>query len=346
MGVLEAGLQLANQSYSYESCSPARNCVEKKSLKKPESDQVVLSAEHEEGTKPVEQPSFFTRAVQWVVNLGRGLVNGIKQPFCRAFNFVQGCRVRNHLESIADERGNDDQSLRTFHASHEFDLANPDNERALFRYYRSNSDKPAVILVLGNSQNFDEDAGINRLAQRLHQDGHPVLALRAGNVLRGLSYGLHLSSNPGQNVCYRYESNRQIIDDLRQRRGIFSDLRSSGCVLGGYSLGAGTVVRYTHEQNSNNGIPIIAGVCMDGIDDPLELGIAERRRPKINGPVINIHQNNSYCLNGEPHDDSRHGDVTLCFSNETHNSIDERAVEPAYNFLRRVVSRANSNTRP
>ena len=343
MGVAEVSLRLPNSLSVCENHLQTESSTSALPSSRVDRDQVVLCDENRIENPPVAQPSFFTRAVQWAVNLGRGLVNIVKWPFCKAFELVQGCRVSSSLQELSSERGSDNDSLKAFHVSHEFNLSNPDNERALFRYYRSNSDKPAVILTLGNSQNFDDDNGINRLAQRLNREGHPVLILRSGNFLRGVPFALGLSSNPLQNTEFRYESGRQIINDFRARRGLFSDVRSTNCVLGGYSLGARAIVRYSQEESSNTDMPPIAGMVLDHIGNPLELGVAGRDRLRVNGPVLNVHQDNSYCLNGEPHDEHNSGDVTLCFSDETHDTIDERAVESSLNFIRRIVNQAKGN---
>ena len=284
------------------------------------------------------QPSFFTRFIQGIVNFGRELFKIVRAPFYHALNYVQDWRNGSHLQAVANERGSDEQSLRAFHSSHEFNPSNPDNERALFRYYRSNSNKTAVILVLGNAQGFQDDSGINRLAQELNRQGHPVLVLNPGDVARGLPFRFGVGSDPWHTPRFRYSCNAEIMNDFRGRRGIFSDLQSSDCVVGGYSLGGGTVVGYTNESNSQAGnlLPMRAAAVIDGVGDPRDLGVAETGRPNVNGPVINICQNNSYCINGQPHTNQRPGDVTLCFNDETHDSIDERAVAPICKFFSRI----------
>ena len=172
---------------------------------------------------PAERPSFFTRFIQGVVSIARNIWSVIREfnPFTQAFNLSERMRIRGPVQEVQNRNG---LSMEDYQKSIQY-IPGQNNERAVFRYFPppSDSNKDLIILVLGNTQTFDTDCGINTLAERFHQAGHPVLVLRTGDAEQSLRYRFG-SSDPSLHTEVVYAHGRNIINAARNREGLFSGI--------------------------------------------------------------------------------------------------------------------------
>ncbi len=287
------------------------------------SDTFVSSSE--EGERPVEEPSFWTRLVQSVVNTGRRAWRVMREfnPFTQAFNLCEDMRVRSYVQEAQNRNG---LGTEEYHRSLQY-TSGQNNENALFRYHHSNSNKDLIVLVLGNSQTFDTDCGINTLAERFHRAGHSVIVLRTGQAAHSLRNRFFLSNDFRLHTDVVYAHDRNIINDIRNRTGIFSGLRSQQAHLIGFSFGGGTVINYTNETCNESGLPIRSVACID----PVRLGHYHLAQPEIRTPgncspkrpYLQVVQNESYLVNGENINSNNPGITSVNIPECTHSSIAE-----------------------
>ncbi len=305
----------------------------------PANDTDSFSTEQKTEEAVQETPSLWTRLSQSVINGGRKIWGAIREynPFSQAFNLIERYRIKNSVKA-AENRN--DLNTEDYHRSIQYNPGQ-NNDNAIFRYYPSNSNQDAVVLILGNTQTHDSNCGINTLAERFHQAGHPVIVLRTGDAAQSLRNRFFLSNDFNLHTEVVYAHSRNVINDIRNRTGIFSNLGSQRVHLIGHSFGGGTSIRYTNEPGNNTGLP----VASVSTTDPVMLGHyhlanPERRLPG-NGntptPYLHFYQDNSYFINGEPLNTGDRNVTSVYIPGSTHNTIteEETVQDRIFNFVRR-----------
>ena len=269
----------------------------------------------------------------WITNVGRSIAQIITAPFRAIFKNIEELRLEEALEEARTRGGvdaNNNEALTAYHQTLEGEY---------FQYHPPsdpNSNLPAVVVVYGNRQEFDQDCGPTRLVRELIRQGHPVLALRPGFASSTALYRYCLSSDHSEHLEHRYAVNSTLIEDFTNHRGLFSNLDDREFIYCGYSLGGGTGIRYTHENPNNNFIAAVNIAPVHHQSCLTALGVAEIRRPNISGPVMTCYNGDPGILQGSP-PEHRPGDYTRYFPH-THCEIDEAAVHSAVNFIQRIAS--------
>ena len=254
-------------------------------------------------------------------------------------NSLERLRISGELRRAQNRNGariDDNEALSQYHSSLEFNPESP-CENALFRYYPSTTNKPLVVLFLGNSQTHTTPAataGINELAERLRRSGHPVIVFRVGCASNELWHKLCISSDCSLHTEVVYKHTVNILDDLFHGRGRFENLpRPPAAIFAGYSFGAGTLQRYLLENRPP--VPVLRTASIDPIQlGSYNLGLPDTERPRHQGVHFTAYQNNS-AINGSYPDGHHPGDISIHFPNETHNTIDENreVLRRVYQFL-------------
>ena len=283
-------------------------------------------------TQVEESPSFWTRLVQRIVNTGRNIWSVIREfnPFTQFFNFCEGIRARRPIQEAENRNG---LNIEDYQRSIQY-TPGQNNDRALFRYYESDSDKNLIIIIVGNTEDLDTRS---EFAERFHQAGHPVLVLRTGDAGESLRNRFFLSNDFSSHTAVVYTHNRNIINDARNRIGIFSGLRSQGADIIAHSFGGGTAIEYTNEAGNASGIPIRRVACTDPVRlGHYHLGRTERRSPQ-QIPYLHIYQGNSYFLNGEAMYSGNPQITSVHIPRVTHTELpwNQRVQDMIFNFITR-----------
>ena len=310
-------------------------------------DTFTSSTEDERQNTESKQIPWYRRAVGRVIDIARNGWRLIRKfnPITQLINLIESVRCSPHIQNARNRNGisidNNEELRRKYHEPLMFDPQNP-NEKAIVRYHFSNANesRPLIVLFLGNAQTHTtpgDVAGINELFERFKRAGHNVVAFRVGNASNELMHRFGLSSDCSLNTEVVYQHTVNILDDIINLRGEFARYkRPSRIVLGGYSMGGGTIGRYIAEHGRRIGIPITATASIDAVlPGSYNLGSPDQTRPPHDGAHLNIYQDEDYAIRGAANHAPRSSDSSIYLPNETHETIDNnrQVLSRFYRFL-------------
>ncbi|MDD9897942.1 MAG: hypothetical protein OXU45_02975 [Candidatus Melainabacteria bacterium] len=281
------------------------------------------------GARKPRQPS---KPSIWA-RLGSAVISGLRaiakpllyvSPLLSVLSLSHRHNERDEIKEI-DTRLSETQSQEELMEQHQ-----QLQDEAEFEFHASKSDspRPLAIVAYGSTQDLRRrQSGLRRVVDEL-QVKHDVnvLLLKAPHAYKELKHYFKLSDDAGGNTGVRSHLNKELIRDVLEGKGMFSNVKTDSVCTIGYSWGGGMLSKFRKDGFFEElGVEIAGTVTVD----PIKTGLLNMGAPLPNlacgdEPNLHFYQNMaSYGLNGsEAVTLDREDDESHCVPDMCHCDID------------------------